>query len=191
MKSIHPLKLGAFELNKWASNCSELLEIDNRDHMPVIIRDNATDSCILSMQWNQDTFQFLCKLDTGTHVVSKRVILSEVAKFDPLGLLGPVIVIAKILQDLWQLAIQWDESVPQDIHTRWIAFRTQMNDLNQLRIPRCVKLNAQSWKCGFCDASQRAFGTYIYIRAKLDINNHYSKLLCSKSRTAQDHRYRD
>jgi len=55
--------------------------------------------------------------------------------FDPLGFLGPVIVIAKlILQDLWQLAIQWDESIPQDIHICWIIFRTQMSDLNQLRI---------------------------------------------------------
>ena len=111
--------------------------------MPVIIRDNATDSCILRMQWNQcqDTFQFLCKLDTGTHVVSKRVILSEVAKlFDPLGLLGPVIVIAKIiLQDLWQLAIQWDEFLRTSTHVGLPS--EQMNDLNQLRIPRCVKLN--------------------------------------------------
>jgi len=67
-------------------------------------------------------------LDAGAHVVSKRVTLSEVAKlFDPLDLLDPVIVIAKlILQDLWQLIIQWNESVPQDIHTRWIAFRIQM-----------------------------------------------------------------
>ena len=77
---------------------------------------------ILGMQWNQcqDTFQSLCNLNKQPHVVSKRVILSEVARlFDPLGLLGPIIVIAKlILQDLWQLAIQWDESVLQDIYTR-------------------------------------------------------------------------
>ncbi|KAG5339159.1 PIF1 helicase, partial [Acromyrmex charruanus] len=58
---------------KWVSNCSELLEIDNRDHVPVIIRDNAADSWILGMQWNQcqDTFQFLCKLETEVHVVAK------------------------------------------------------------------------------------------------------------------------
>ena len=109
-ETIQLLKLGAFELSKWASNCPELLKINNRDRVPVIIRDNSADSCILGMQWNQcqDTFQFLCKLDTEPHVVSKRIILSEVAKlFDPLSLLGPVIVIAKlILQDLWQLAIQ-------------------------------------------------------------------------------------
>ena len=155
--------------------------------MIVIIRDNAADSCILGMQWNQyqDTFQFFCKLDTKPHVVLK-VILSEVARlFDPLG---PVIVIAKlILQDLWQLAIQWDESVPQDIHTRWIAFRTQMSNLNQLKIPRCVKFNVHQPIVevhGFCDANQRAFGACIYLRTKLGFNDHHSKLLCSKSRVA-------
>jgi len=57
-ETIQLLKLGAFELSKWASNCSELLEIDNRDRVPVVIRDNAADSCILGMQWNecQNTF---------------------------------------------------------------------------------------------------------------------------------------
>jgi len=68
----------------------------------------------MGLQWNQcqDTFQFLCKYFDTEPYLSKRIILSEVAKlFDPLGLLDPVIVIAKlILQDLWQLAIQWDES---------------------------------------------------------------------------------
>ena len=81
-ETIQLLKLGTCELIKWASNCPELLETNNRDHLPIIIRDNAADSCILGMQWNQcqDTFQFLCKLDTEPHVVSKRVILSEIAK---------------------------------------------------------------------------------------------------------------
>jgi len=48
-ETIQLLKLGAFELSKWASNCPELLETDNHDHLPVIIRDNAVDSCILGM----------------------------------------------------------------------------------------------------------------------------------------------
>jgi len=37
---------------------------------------------------------------------------------------------------------------------------------------------------GFCDASQRAFGACIYLRAKLDLNDHHSRLLYSKSRVA-------
>jgi len=138
----------------------------------------------------QDMFQFLCKIDTEPHVVSKRVILSEVAKlFDPLGLLGPVIVIAKlILQDLWQLTIQW-MAVLQDIHTRWIALRTQMSNLNQLKIPRCIKFNVHQPIVevhGICDASHREFGACIYLRTKLGLNDHHSKLLCSKSRVAQN-----
>jgi len=48
-ETIQLLKLGAFELSKWASNCPELLETDNRDRLPVIIRDNAVNSCILGM----------------------------------------------------------------------------------------------------------------------------------------------
>jgi len=82
-ETIQLLKLGAFELSKRVSNCPELVQIEIRDRVPVIIRDNATNSCILGMQWNQcqDTFQFLCKLDTGTHVVSKRVIHSRQARY--------------------------------------------------------------------------------------------------------------
>jgi len=69
-ETVQLLKLGAFELNKWASNYPELLEIDNC----ASIRDNFADSCILGIQWNQyqDMFQFLCKLDIEVHVVSKR-----------------------------------------------------------------------------------------------------------------------
>jgi len=150
------------------------------------------------MQWNQcqDTFQFLCNLDTESYVVSKRVILSEVARlFDPLGLLGPVIVIAKlILQDLWQLAIQWNESVPQDIHTRWIAFRTQMSNSNQLKIPR-VKFNVHQPIVevhGFCDASQCSELAYTF--APSSVSTTITPSCCAQSlasHRSKPFRYRD
>jgi len=35
---------------------------------------------------------------------------------------------------------------------------------------------------GFYDASQRAFGVCIYLHTKLGLNDHHSKLLCSKFR---------
>jgi len=141
------------------------------------------------MQWNQDTFQFLSNLIQEFTLNQNGSYFPRSLNVRSSGPSGSVIVIAKklILQDLWQLAIQWDESVPQDIHTRWIIFRTQMSDLNQLRIPRCVKFNVHQSIVevhGFCDASQRAFGTCVYIHAKLGINDHHSKLLCSKSRVA-------
>ncbi|XP_011699835.1 PREDICTED: uncharacterized protein LOC105457083 [Wasmannia auropunctata] len=127
--------------------------------------------------------------DENRAATSKRVILSEVSRlFDPLGLLGPVIVLAKlILQELWQLGIHWDESVPQDLHSRWSRLRSGLADINQLSVPRCAKLNADPQSIqvhGFCDASQRAYGACIYIRTKLEGGVYHVELLCSKSRVA-------
>jgi len=75
------------------------------------------------------------------------------------------------------------ESVPQDIHTCWITFRTQMSDLNQLRIPRCVKLNAYQPILevhGFCDASQRA-SEPVYTFAPSSVSTIITPSYCAQS----------
>nr|XP_012231254.1 PREDICTED: uncharacterized protein LOC105677297 [Linepithema humile] len=157
---IQLLRLGAFKLSKWASNCPELLDItDSRDKELVTI-DNDANSRVLGIQWSQSKDMFRFSYDTtGTHdVISKRTIISEVSRlFDPLGLLGPIIVIAKlVLQELWRSSIHWDESVPQDIHTRWTRLKSQLVTLNQLQIPRHVKFSSNARDVqihGFCDAN--------------------------------------
>jgi len=102
---IQLLKLGSFELSKWASNHPQLLDsLDNQGDNPITIEDK-TISHVLGIQWNQgaDTFHFSYTPYAEHKAVSKRTILSEVSMlFDPLGLIGPTIVIAKlILQDFW------------------------------------------------------------------------------------------
>lgn len=166
------LRLGAFELSKWASNNIELLESINRQDDDLINLDDNSDAYVLGMQWNQhtDTFHFSYNTSEPRGPISKRFILSRVAKlFDPLGLLGPIIVIAKlIIQDLWQSGLQWDESVTQDIHTRWSRFEAQLDELNRLRIPRCIKSHTEYGFIqihGFCDASERAYGACIHTYA--------------------------
>jgi len=109
------------------------------------------------------SFAFLTFLTRSIRIFSKRVILSEVSRlFDPLGLLGPAVVLSKLLlQDLWQLGIHWDKSVPLDIGTRWNKLKSQFGDFNRLKIPRWVKSNSESQSTqihGFYDASQRAYG---------------------------------
>jgi hypothetical protein len=40
--------------------------------------------------------------------------------YDPLGLLAPVMVLAKMLfQYIWTLKVDWDESLPADLYTEW------------------------------------------------------------------------
>ncbi|XP_018407213.1 PREDICTED: uncharacterized protein LOC108783203 [Cyphomyrmex costatus] len=190
-ETIELLRLGAFELGKWASNTPELLDATlNKNDKPVVIDDDES-AHILGIKWNAntDTLHFSYDPVMSHDAISKPKILSDVSKlYDPLGLLGPIIVIAKlILQDLWRAGIDWDESVPQNLHARWITFKSQLTELNRLAIPRHVKYSIKRRHIqihGFCDASQNAYGACVYIRTELDANKYRSELLCSKSRIA-------
>ena len=54
---------------------------------------------------------------TSTSLVTKREILRDSAQiYDPLGLLAPVTVKAKILvQTMWKQKIDWDEPLDQEL----------------------------------------------------------------------------
>jgi hypothetical protein len=103
-------KAGGFPLQKWHSNHPELLP-------PELLLDCATTSSvefepsllkILGLVWKpeSDSFHFY-EQQQCTDKISKRIILSEIARiFDPLGLISPVIIRAKILlQELWLIKI--------------------------------------------------------------------------------------
>lgn len=95
------LKRGGFELRKWASNSSELLnDIDPRYHGLACDKSLQTDESlkILDISWNSatDTYRFSVNSDE-TQVFTKRVVLSIISKlFNPLGCLSPVVVLAKV-----------------------------------------------------------------------------------------------
>ena len=118
--------------------------------------------------------------------ITKRNMLSQIAQlFDPIGLLGPVLIKAKILmQRLWQIKCDWDESMPPEIYMAWLNYRQELGCLNDLRFERCVvieqAINIQMH--GFYDASEVAYGACIYIRSRNEKNKVSVKLLCAKSR---------
>lgn len=93
--------------------------------------------------------------------------MSEIAKiFDPLGLLGPIILFTKkLMQNLWRLKLEWDESIPLEIHSQWLKFCTQLNHMNDISIPRLIVLPGfkEIEIHGFCDASLTGYGACIYI----------------------------
>ncbi|XP_018315341.1 uncharacterized protein [Mycetomoellerius zeteki] len=184
------LRLGLFELSKWASNCPQLLDYVGGQHGDSIVISSSEHPRVLGVLWSQanDKLGFSYKTNVDHHTVSKRAILSETAKlFDPLGVLGPIIVTAKIiLQELWQAGCQWDESVPQAIQSRWLKFKSQLPEINRLQINRCVKFASDPRHVqiyGFCDASQCAYGACIYVRTE-GSNEYRLEILCSKSRIA-------
>lgn len=94
-------------------------------------------------------------METGASV-SKRSILSEISNFfDCLGLLGPIIVLAKlIIPELWQLNLYWDESIPPDIDFRWRRLKDQLHIIKQYSLPRCVKVQNRN-VCNFMGFATR------------------------------------
>ncbi|XP_024893920.1 uncharacterized protein LOC112468803 [Temnothorax curvispinosus] len=119
-QTIQLLKEASFELSKWGSNCPELLTGVSCLGERVVSLDKENDVRILGILWDQDGdfFRFSYERSLVSGPVTKRSILSDVSRlFNPLGLLGPTIVVAKLaLQDFWQSGLDWDESVPQDTH---------------------------------------------------------------------------
>lgn len=96
------LKSGQFVLNKWSANHSQLLtdlpQVSSSQDS--IIIDKNTESRILGMQWisSEDAFKFTINVHTAHNRTTKRTMLSKISQlFDPLGLLGPVILLAKLL----------------------------------------------------------------------------------------------
>ena len=88
------------QLRKWAS------------HRPSIVIEVSRGDKVKRIQGLSDCSYFAIKTLNHSRVI-KQIILSEIAQIlDSLGLIGPIIVHAKIiLQQLWQLRVGWDESV--------------------------------------------------------------------------------
>ncbi|XP_043263948.1 uncharacterized protein LOC122404113 [Colletes gigas] len=185
------LNSGGFNLRQWLSNEPKLLkELKNSSTSQLVCLDANETKKVLGIQWDPDTdtISYNVKPFAEQRTISKRTILSEIAQlFDPLGLLGPVIIQAKlIMQELWKANLIWDESIPQSLHTEWVNFKRQLPILNNFSVLRKVILNnsVELHLHGFCDASERGYGACIYLRSTDNFNNHFVGLLCAKSRVA-------
>lgn len=79
----------------------------------------------LGLLWDSrmDVLKYKVTIDETTKL-TKRIVLSKIAQiYDPLGLLGPVVIIAKcFMQSMWQLKTGWDEILPQKMQIDWNQF---------------------------------------------------------------------
>ena len=99
---------------------------------------------ILGLRWHPgiDVISFSIQLPPIPTIFTKRNILSEVAQiYDPIGIISPVVIKAKILlQELWLLKFTWDEQVPISIEKKWLAVREDFYHLNEIQLPRWLGL---------------------------------------------------
>ncbi|XP_055633964.1 uncharacterized protein LOC129774271 [Toxorhynchites rutilus septentrionalis] len=155
------LQRGGFRLRKWVSNSLEVLSAipgelqGTRSPMQFDPKETIK---TLGICWEPetDTLCFNVSVNPKNSMATKREILSTIAQlYDPLGIVSPVIVQAKILmQQLWLLCLGWDDEITPDLH----QYHT------------------------FADASKDAYGACLYIRSEDANGNVKVKLLTSKSK---------
>jgi len=182
-----------FNLRKWVSNnCEVVSKINCENNDKYYVHENEFKKA-LGLVWHAklDFLTYTVKdmdLSGSNQSLTKRSILSNISSiFDPLGLMSPIIIRAKLLiQLLWQLKKGWDEPLPQNMGQEWLNLTKELTIIDAIKIKRQVVINnvkSVELHC-FCDASQTAYGTCIYLRSIDHNNTCKSYLLCSKSRVA-------
>ncbi|XP_078364199.1 uncharacterized protein LOC144648546 [Oculina patagonica] len=187
----------AFNLTKWASNSELVMDsIDpkKRASSPLVKFNSCEPLKALGVSWDltSDCFRFIApnEMVSSHDPMTKRSLLSLASKvFDPMGLISPATVKAKILfQELWRRGLEWDDPLDSDIKREWSSWKSELLQLKKVAIPRWFGTSVTSESTvelhGFGDASPKAYGAAVYIRVIDKLGQASSQLVMSKSRVA-------
>lgn len=186
------LKSACFQLRKWNSNSSDVINHmkNNCSELNCVQIGPNENAKMLGLIWStkSDELKFKINFPADQTRITKRTVLSHIARiFDPLHLLAPCTIIAKmILQKIWLVKLSWDDSLPIDIEQTWLKFKVALIDLQNLSVSRQVVCkNAVLFELhAFADASQSAYGGAVYIKSVNNQNEYFVNLTCAKGKVA-------
>ena len=170
------MESGGFKLNKWMSNDKGVLESIPEEKRAKEVKNLKLDKDplpverALGVEWCAETDNFKFKVAMKEKPATRRGILSVAsAIYDPLGMVAPVILTAKmLLQELCRLGLGWDDPIPDEILSKWHKWITGLPALDSFTIPRYLKPydfgNIVSVQLHhFSDASESAYGSVSYL----------------------------
>jgi len=113
---------------------------------------------------------------------TRRTVFSTISRvFDSLGLISPIVIRCKIfLQNLTLFKLDWDEPLEGILWITWESLQGAFKNISNLCIPI---FSHDSKVLNFADASERAYGCCVYIRAMMTQGIKVN-LLMAKSRVA-------
>ncbi|GFU88884.1 uncharacterized protein TNCV_4445591 [Trichonephila clavipes] len=181
---IEMFKTAGMQLHKW---CGNLPEITSNLQEYAFLESEETKA--LGIIWNPKLDCFLFRIEQQRPTsFTKRMVLSTIARiFDPLGLLGPIITWAKIfMQRLWLLELGWSDELPFKEQKEWRRFIDSLKAVNNISIDRCIVIHtAESIELhAFSDASEKAYGSSIYLKSISALGEVKVCLVTSKSRVS-------
>jgi hypothetical protein len=138
------------------------------------------------LDWETDQFMYRVELKPAS---TMREVLQGLSKVhDPLGLIAPAILPARILlQDIWHSRCGWDDVLDQEFRKIWANWTIELKLLEKLRIPRCIRRVSQPVHLelhAFCDASENGFGACVCLRCSYSDDDVSVALVLGKARVA-------
>ena len=187
---------GGFTLRKWnSSNPAALQHVPadlKESHSLCALPESSEYTKTLGIEWNtvMDHFRLTIAKLPPLDNVTKRVLISDVGKtFDVLGWFSPCMIKMKILfQQLWEMKVDWDDTVPDAIREAWLRWRSELNLLSTKYIPRCYFEKTSRVSTfelhGFSDASEQAYAAVVYLRMVCTDGDVQVALITSKTKVA-------
>ena len=109
--------------------------------------------------------------------------------YDPLGLISPYTVRAKLLmKNMWRIhdkPIGWDDAISNILRDEWISFLGELKYIENLTFDRCIKSEraiGAPTLITFSDGSESAFGACSYVRWELEDGGFAVNLIAAKNR---------
>ena len=186
----------AFTIHKWHSNESELEgdEAAPRDEncegtyaKQQLGGTENHEGKLLGLPWNREKDTLSIEM-SAADCSSKRSVLSELAKiYDPLGLVSPSTLVAKLLyREICDAKISWDETLPETNMKVWKKCKELLQ--GSFVVPRSLAPHhlqiSEIWLHAFGDASSKGVCAVVYavVHQQEEVTQ---GLVCAKSRIAK------
>ena len=187
---------GSLRLCKIASNCEDVTKAFPKEDLATDLQNISIGSEPLPMQrslgmtWNLNKDCFTYIVSREEKPLTRRGVLSIVnSLYDPLGFVAPVVIQGKLLlRELMIGNASWDEQLPEDKQKEWLEWRSSLEALEKLSIPRIYLLDS-SQLCEkevhiYCDASEKAISAVAYMRSVDACNVCHVGFILGKSKVA-------
>lgn len=186
----------SFEMRAWISNDINALSCVPKDLWACPDADVQIpnqDIGALGVKWNplSDMLGFRVGDSNIDGTITKRKVLSRLMSvYDPLGLLGPIVVKGRILfQQTWRLNVGWDTELSPSEVTKWLDWFQELAQVSSLQIPRWYSKSKNSEPLErelhvFADASELSYACVAYWRLLYPNGRVELALISSKARVS-------
>ena len=119
----------------------------------------------------------------------RRVVSDGGRLYDPLGLILPVTMTGRILQQVcWKVSATWDKPLKDSVSKRWRKWVQKVMHIHRIRMSRPIKRTNQPVNkqrlVTFVDASSEAYGAVAYVQTLYTSGELHANLLAAKGKVA-------